>query len=172
MQTDPDSRSERRSTQPGDPRRAQPGDQRRAQPGDQRGAQPPPTPVVKRGLKQMIGPMVAGIAIDGLDLMTFGPIGLYAGLILGGAVGYWLAPMLGFPPKGRWLAALMTGIYCTIPLTGFIPAAAVAAGLTRALSRGNAAPVETSADPALRPEGSIDVEFESKEIDPKTRRPR
>ena len=146
MQTHPDSRPDRRGTQP--------------------------LAVTESGLMRAIGPMIAGLAIDGLDLMTFGPIGLYAGLILGGVVGYWLAPMLGFPPKGRWLAALMTGIYCTIPLTGFIPAAAIAAGLTRALSRGDTTPVAQSDDPALRPEGSIDVEFESKEIDPKTRRPR
>ena len=160
MQTDSNSRFDRRRTQPG------------AGSGDPKGAPPRPPAVPERGLKQILGPMVAGIAIDGLDLITFGPIGLYAGLILGGAVGYWLAPMLGFPPKGRWIAALMTGIYCTIPLTGFIPVAAIAAGLTRALSRGDAMPVEPNDDPALRSEGSIDVEFESKEIDPKTRRPR
>ncbi len=141
---------------------------------DPRGVPPSRPPAAPPGLKQTIGPMIAGLAIDGLDLMTFGPIGLYTGLILGGAVGYWLAPRLGFPPRARWLAALMTGIYCTIPLTGFIPAAAIAAGLSRALSRGRGrdTPVETSADPALRREGAIDVEFESKEIDPKTRRPR
>ena len=145
MKTDPDSRYDRRGSGP--PRAAE------------------------SGLAQAIGPMIAGLAIDGLDLMTFGPIGLYAGLILGGALGYWLAPRLGFPPGARWLAGLMTGIYCTIPLTGFIPAAAIAAGLSRALFRGNATPVEASTDPALRREGSIDVEF-SKEIDPKARRPR
>ena len=152
MPTDPDSRSDWRSTPPGD--------------------QPSPPPVVERGLKQILGPMIAGLTIDALDLMTYGAIGSYTGLILGGAVGYWLAPALGFPPRGRWLAALMTGIYCTIPLTGFIPAAAIGAGVSRALSKGRDTPVESSADPALRPEGAIDVEFESKEIDPKTRRPR
>ena len=156
MQTDPYSRSDPRS----------------AQPSSQPGAQPPPPPVVDPGLKQTLGPMIAGLAIDGLDLMTFGPVGLYAGLLLGGAVGYWLAPALGFPPRSRWLAALMTGIYCTIPVTGFIPAAAIAAGLSRALFRDKGTPPATNADPALRSDGAIDVEFESKEIDPKTRRPR
>ena len=119
-----------------------------------------PTP---SGVMRTFGPMIAGLAIDGLDLMTFGPIGLYTGLLVGGAVGYWLAPTLGFPPKGRWLAALMTGIYCTIPLTGFIPAAAIAAGLSHAFLGAKAR--ETIADPDLRPEGAIDVEFESKVID-------
>ncbi len=114
---------------------------------------------------RIFGPMIAGLAIDGLDLMTFGPIGLYGGLLLGGGVGYWLAPTLGFPPKGRWIAALMTGIYCTIPLTGFIPAAAIAAGLSQAFL--GASTRERNIDPALRPEGAIEVEFESKVIDPK-----
>ena len=137
---------------------------------DPQGNRPPPA--AESGLMQAIGPMMAGLAIDGLDLMTFGPIGLYTGLMLGGAVGYWLAPRLGFPPRARWLAALMTGIYCTIPLTGFIPAAAIAAGLSRALFRGSAMPVEANADPALRREGSIDVEFEVEEVEPKVRPPR
>jgi hypothetical protein len=57
-------------------------------------------------------------------------------------------------------------------LTGFIPAAAIAAGLARAFVRENPAPIGPSSDPELRPEGAIDVEFESKEIDPKRRRPR
>ena len=148
MQIDPDSRYDPRGTRPPDPGPVQP------------------------GLMRTFGPMLAGLAIDGLDLMTFGPIGLYTGLVLGGAVGYWLAPMLGFSPKGRWLAALMTGIYCTIPLTGFIPAAAIAAGISRAVMGGNAKPVAPNSDPEMRPEGAIDVEFESKQIDPRSRRPK
>jgi hypothetical protein len=107
--------------------------------------------------------MVAGLAIDGLDLMTYGPIGLYAGLIVGGTAGYLLAPMLGFSERGRWLSALMTGIYCTVPLTGFIPAAAVAAGLSQVLLRGQergAEEIPSEQDPALRPEGSIEADYE------------
>jgi len=141
----------------------------RTPPGATTGAQSPPA--VEPGLKQTLGPMLAGLAIDALDLVTFGPIGLYTGLVLGGAVGWWLAPALGFPPRGRWLCALMTGIYCTIPLTGFIPAAAIAAGLSRTLLRGDRAPGRPNPDPSLRPEGSVEVEFEAHEIDPKTRRP-
>ena len=45
----------------------------------------PPPPAVRGGLMRAFGPMIAGLAIDGLDLMTYGPIGLYTGLILGGA---------------------------------------------------------------------------------------
>jgi hypothetical protein len=135
-----------------------------AAPGTPPGPNLPPA-----GVMRIFGPMVAGLAIDGLDLMTFGPIGLYTGLIVGGMAGYYLAPSLGFPRKGRWLAALMTGIYCTIPVTGFLPVAAIAAGLSRVYiersERGK------NADPDLRPEGAIDVEFESKVIDSKKKDP-
>ena len=114
------------------------------------------TPATRR----ILGPMLAGLAIDAVDLVTFGPIGIYTGMFVGGAVGYWLAPGLGFPPKGRWLSALMTGIYCTMPITGFIPAAAIAAGLSRALFQKDDA-AASQADPALRPDGSIEAEYTS-----------
>jgi hypothetical protein len=104
--------------------------------------------------------MLAGLAIDAVDLMTFGPVGIYTGMFVGGAVGYWLAPTLGFPPKGRWLSALMTGIYCTMPITGFIPAAAIAAGLSRALFQEDDA-AASQAEPDLRPDESIEAKYTS-----------
>ena len=116
-------------------------------------------------VKRLLGPMLAGLAIDALDLVTFGPIGIYAGMILGVTVGWWLAPELGFPPRARWLSALATGVYCTLPLTGFIPAAAIAAGLTRAILP-DEEPASPSLDPALRPEGAIAAEYEIVEDEP------
>jgi hypothetical protein len=115
---------------------------------------------VSPAIKRLVGPMLAGLAIDAVDLMTFGPIGLYAGMLIGGAVGYWLAPELGFPPRGRWLSALMTGIYCTMPITGFIPAATIAAGISRALFREDDA-AAAQGDATLRSEGSIEAEYTS-----------
>ena len=118
--------------------------------------------------KRIFGPMLAGLLIDAVDLITFGSIGIYAGMFVGGAVGYWLAPALGFPPKGRWLSALMTGIYCTMPITGFIPAATIAAGLSRALFREDDAAAAKQAtgsagkaDSPLSPDDSIEAEFTS-----------
>lgn len=107
--------------------------------------------------KRIVGPMIAAIAIDLLDLATFGPVGLYIGLILGAAVGYWLAPLLGFPPHRRWLSALATGVYCTLPLTGLIPLATLASVISRAMTRGN---LRIDADREPDPEGAIDVEYE------------
>ena len=111
-------------------------------------------------MKRLVGPMLAGLAIDALDLVTFGPIGVYTGMLVGGVVGYWLAPQLGFPPKGRWLSALMTGIYCTMPLTGFLPAATIAAGLSRALFQDEDA-VASDEDPATHSDDSIEAEYTS-----------
>ena len=115
---------------------------------------------VKPAIKRLFGPMVAGLVIDAIDLATFGAIGAYSGMLIGGAVGYWLAPELGFPPKGRWLSALMTGVYCTLPLTGFIPAATIAAGLSQViLQEGD--DEASKPEPAQRSDDSIEAEYTS-----------
>ena len=113
-----------------------------------------------KDIKRLFGPMLAGLLIDAVDLITFGSIGIYTGMFVGGALGYWLAPALGFPPKGRWLSALMTGIYCTMPITGFIPAATIAAGLSRSLFKGDDA-AASRVDPPLPSEESIEAEYTS-----------
>jgi len=119
-------------------------------------------------IRRILGPMVAGLAIDALDLMTFGPIGIYTGVILGGAAGWWLAPELGFPQRMRWLCAALTGLYCTIPLTGFLPLAAIVAGISRVFD--DTPEVLTgSADATLDPDGSIEAEYESHWDDPRSR---
>ena len=43
-----------------------------------------PPAVMGIALLRTFGPMAAGLVIDGLDLMTYGPIGLYTGLAVGG----------------------------------------------------------------------------------------
>lgn len=115
-------------------------------------------------MKRLLGPMLAGLAIDAVDLATFGPIGVYYGLLLGGAVGWFLAPSLGFPARKRWVSALLTGVYCTMPFTSVLPLATAAATIARATRKGEGAGHESS-DPALRREGAIDVEFESRSED-------
>lgn len=119
-------------------------------------------------VKRLFGPMLAGLAIDALDLATFGPVGLYYGLIVGGAAGYWLAPDLGFPPRARWQSALLTGIYCTMPFTAFLPIATAAAAISRAVTK-EPEPSSPNSDPALRPEDSIEVDYESHWDDPDSR---
>ena len=114
--------------------------------------------------QQIIRPIFAALAIDLLDLATFGPLGLYVGMILGAAVGFWLTPLLGFPPHRRWLSALATGVYCTLPLTGLLPLATLASLVSRSLVGGNPR-VDGSheADTA----GVIDVDYEVVADEPK-----
>ena len=86
-------------------------------------APPAPAPDQAKRLNRFFGPVVAGILIDIVDLETFGPIGLYLGLPIGGLAGYWMGYCLGLAPKHRWLCALAAGIYCTVPGTEMIPLA-------------------------------------------------
>ncbi len=81
----------------------------------------PETPSEARRVERAFGPLVAGIILDAVDLITFGP----AGLLIGFPVGLWL----GWIFRLRWwqmiLAGLIAGIYCVIPYTNFIPVGTV-----------------------------------------------
>lgn len=70
-----------------------------------------------------IGPVVAGMIIDMLDLATFGHFGLYLGFLLGAPAGWYLARHLGLDRKRALLTAIGCGIYCTIPFTFPVPVA-------------------------------------------------
>jgi hypothetical protein len=80
-------------------------------------------------LKGLFAPLLAGMLLDAVDFVTLGPIGMAVGFFAGFGVGWWLAPELGFRSGRRVLAGLLGGVYCTLPMTGFVPAATVAAGL-------------------------------------------
>jgi len=107
--------------------------------------------------KQIVGPILAAIAIDLLDLATFGPFGLYSGMIVGVAAGWWLAPSFGFGRHRRWVAAVATGFYCTLPLTGLVPLATLACLLLRWPQPGRP-PVD--ADEKADLQDVIDAEYE------------
>ena len=70
-----------------------------------------------------IGPVLAGMIIDVLDIATFGATGLYIGFLLGAPAGWYLARRMGLDPKRAFFTAIGCGIYCTIPLTSPIPVA-------------------------------------------------
>ncbi len=119
-------------------------------------------------IRRMVVPAMAGLAIDALDLATFGPVGLWAGIPLGAAVGFWLAPELGFPRRSRWLCAALTGLYCALPLTGFLPLATIAASAARVLDRSTSV-VPSEVGPVPDPEGAIEVDYNSEWDDPASR---
>ena len=70
-----------------------------------------------------IGPVFAGMIIDVLDIATFGSTGLYIGFLLGVPAGWYLARRVGLDQKRSLLAAIGSGVYCTIPFTSPIPVA-------------------------------------------------
>ncbi len=66
-------------------------------------------------------PFAMGALIDMADALTFGPVGLRFGLLIGGILGWVLAKVLGFPPRYRWIAIALSGIYCALPGTAAFP---------------------------------------------------
>ena len=77
----------------------------------------------KSSVEKAIGPVVAGMIIDVLDLATFGSTGFSLGFLLGAPAGWYLARHLGLDRRRALLTAIGCGIYCTIPFTFPIPVA-------------------------------------------------
>lgn len=72
-------------------------------------------------VEQIFGPLFAGILLDMVDLATFGPLGFYAGMFVGSAAAYYLCRVAKLPRRWRMIGALLGGVYCTLPLTEFLP---------------------------------------------------
>ncbi len=70
---------------------------------------------------RMLLPFAMGALIDMADVLTFGPVGLRFCLLIGGILGWVLAKVLGFPPRYRWIAIALSGIYCALPGTAVFP---------------------------------------------------
>ncbi len=72
-----------------------------------------------------LGPLGAGIVLDLLDFATFGPIGLFAGALVGGYAGWILGAYQNFDRNLRIAYAICTAAYMTIPFTETIPVATI-----------------------------------------------
>lgn len=70
-------------------------------------------------------PILGGIILDCADLATYGPMGLFTGMIVGFTVGWLISDFYGYSRKGRVVFSLLAGIYCTIPGTFFLPLATI-----------------------------------------------
>ena len=112
-----------------------------------------------------IQPLLAGVALDLVDLATFGPLGLSAGLALGGIAGWVLAPQWLVPGSatsglGRWLCALLGAIYCALPGTSVLPLASVL-GVVLSMTDESAAQDGSplSREPRKRHPEAIDVDY-------------
>jgi len=84
-------------------------------------------------LMNALGPALAALVLDFADLITFGPFGIYGGLFIGAAVGWWMSGSYGFGRPGRIAVALSAGIYCMLPATHFLPLASILSATARFL---------------------------------------
>ncbi len=84
-------------------------------------------------LLNAVGPALGALVLDFADLITFGPFGIYGGLFIGAAVGWWMSASYGFARAGRIAVALSAGIYCMLPATHFLPLASILSATARFL---------------------------------------
>lgn len=82
-------------------------------------------------LNHAMGPVVAGMIIDAVDLVTVGPIGLVIGIPVGAIAGYWLGQSMALEKNACLFCALAAGIYCTIPFTELLPLGTMVGALVR-----------------------------------------
>lgn len=78
-----------------------------------------------------LAPLSAGIILDLLDAVTFGPIGLCLGGAVGATAGWWLARKEGLDAHLRLAVAAVSAAYMTLPFTEVIPAALILLLVTR-----------------------------------------
>ena len=93
----------------------------------------PPFSELRARLLNALGPALAALVLDFADLITFGPFGIYGGLFIGAAVGWWMSGSYGFGRSGRIAVALSAGIYCMLPATHFLPLASILSATARFL---------------------------------------
>lgn len=80
-----------------------------------------------------IGPIVGAMILDATDLLTFGPLGIYTGIPVGLAVGFWLTSLYRFSMPARLFWSCVAGIYCTVPFTEVFPIATLISATHRFL---------------------------------------
>lgn len=95
-------------------------------------------------LNHAFGPVMAGMIIDAVDLITLGPVGLVVGLPVGACAGYWLGQSLGLDRKASAVCALAAGVYCTIPFTEILPLGTLVGALVRFESTDRSLPAAAS----------------------------
>ena len=91
----------------------------------------PHNPTLFEHLYIALGPVLGGLIIDTVDFVTFGPIGLYIGLLAGAIIGWLVSSIYGFSTKSKLIWSLLAGIYCTIPGTALFPLATVISVISR-----------------------------------------
>lgn len=68
-----------------------------------------------------IGPVLAGIILDAIDLVTQGPFGVPLGIVIGGPAAFFMARGLGLSRSNALLLGFLAGLYCAMPHTARLP---------------------------------------------------
>ena len=110
-----------------------------------------------RRLNHAMGPVLAGMIIDAVDLVTFGPVGLVLGLPVGALAGYWLGQSMGLDKSASGICALAAGVYCMIPFTEVLPLGTIVGALVRYENKDRTA-VPTVSHNTIEPESSQTTE--------------
>ena len=82
-------------------------------------------------LHRALGPILGGLILDFVDIVTFVPIGLFGGFLVGGLVGWWIATLYEFSPRGRAFLAILAALYTPVPLTEPLPIATAVGAVAR-----------------------------------------
>jgi hypothetical protein len=100
-------------------------------PSDEESKNSERVPLLAR-LQRAFGPLAGGMILDLVDLSTFGPFGI-GGFFIGGLVGWWICSVYNVATTTRLTVALLSGVYCLLPLTEFIPVATMISAYIRFL---------------------------------------
>ena len=84
-----------------------------------------------RRIHRAFGPILAGLVIDSVDLLTFGPLKRFVGFPVGALAGYWMGSIFQLPMRQRLWCALAAGVYCFIPGLEFVPLATLIGAYVR-----------------------------------------
>ncbi len=84
-----------------------------------------------RRVADVFGPLAAAVLVDAVDFVSFGPVGLVAGMFVGGSLAYFFTSAYGLPVWQRLLWALAAGFYCLLPRTQVVPMATLVVALSQ-----------------------------------------
>lgn len=96
-------------------------------------------------------PIAGGLAIDVVDFATMGPIGVFAGAIVGGFVTWTVASRHGLSSRMVAMMTFLGALYCTIPFTELLPLATLLAIVSRLLPAAAEASAEAKTRPSFGP---------------------
>ncbi len=102
-------------------------------------ADPPAAPGLGHRLRRALGPLLPGLVIDGLDLLTFGPAAPWVGPLVGAPAGWFLARGSGLGRTHSGLVAVACGVYCALPFTTALPLATMIGAWARFVLAGRPA---------------------------------